>query len=1104
MAISRIKTDSIQDDAVTSPKFADNPDFDGQFVRVPHGTTAQRPSGAAAGYMRFNTTIGTLEQFNTNTNGWQAIDSPPIVTSVAYSGSLTAVDPAGGDTMTVSGSNFQNGATVRVGGTTATSVSFINSTQITFVSPAKSAGDYDVVITNTNGLSATSTNGISYNGTPAFTTAAGSLGTIDGAITMPTITIVAAEPDGGTVAYSITSGSLPSGVSLGSANGQLTGAPASAVATTTFNFSVTATDNENQTTARAFSLQVLRPVYNYEIANSYHNNGTSQYLYKHSWPTATDQTRSTWSGWIKPISLVSENSSSNIQSIIWGSNTGTAAFNRIGIDSNGRLSIRVRNSSASDIIRFESQDSQPYDDTNAWYHLFFSIDFNQSGDAKIVAYVNGVLFTRWKSTSHANSGTGFTGSFGQGLGSSGKIEIGRHNANASTQYYSRCHFADIHMIDGQIKSPTDFGEFYNGVWIPKAYTGTYGNCGFKLNFADSSNMGNDVSGNNNDFTMAAGGAYSQTPDTPTNNFPQFDRKPSETNVAQIVNQNLGFLNSNTTGVFTSFALPSTGKWYWELRAGGDNFVTNITNNTSIRPSTNASTHTLLLVRNGQSTRAYNSTEVSYTSTAYANGDFVGYRWDGDAGTFKIYKNNSQVAEYNNFTLTGPFYFALDRHSSSNDAESHRINFGQDSTFSNQETATNNADSNGVGKFHYAVPSGHLALCTKNLSDSLPVSQDVRPEDFFAAHLHTGTGATQSITGLGFQPDLVWIKARNNTTSHALFDSVRGVTRRLYSNHNYDEAVEDSLTSFGADGFGLGAAAGVNANNDKFVSWNWKAGGAPTATNVAAAGAVPTSGSVMINGVASSSALAGGNPAKKISANTKSGFSIVQYTGTGNGVQTIAHGLSKAPEMMIVKNMDDDENWAMYHHAAGNSSVNSAANVINFRLNTDNIASATTNGRWGNATPTNTVFSIGDTTTDNEVGSSGDNYIAYCWHGVEGYSSFGFFEGTNQATNGAYVITGFKPAFVMVKSINGASATSYDYVVWDNKRNGSSQSTIDVGRNPINGGLLWNEVGAEITTHSINFLSNGFKCASSSAGSNGSKDYIYMAFAEQPQKYSRGR
>ena len=1097
MAISRIKTDGIQDDAVTSPKFADNPDFDGQFVRVPHGTTAQRPAGAAAGYMRFNTTVGTLEQFNTNTNSWQAIDSPPIITGVVYSGSATGVDPAGGDTMTVNGSNFQSGASVSVGGTSATSVSFVSSTQITFVTPPKAVGDYDVVATNPNGLAATKTAGISYNGVPAFSTAAGSLGTVDSAQLMTTITIVAAEPDSGTLAYSITSGALPSGLSLGSANGQLTGSPATNSSTTTYNFTVTATDDENQATPRAFSLQVLRPVYNYEISNSYQANGSTHYLYKNSWPTATDQSRSTWSAWIKKTQL-----DGSIQGIIWGSNTGTAAFNRIGIDSENRICFRVRNSSGTDIIRFESQDSQPFNDANSWYHLFFAVDFNQSGDAKIVCYLNGVLFNRWKSSNHTNSGTGFTGNFGQGLGSSGKIEIGRHNVSAATQYYSGFTIADVYMIDGQIKSPTDFGEFYNGVWCPKAYTGTYGNCGFKLNFNVLSDMGGDVSGNNNDFTRVSGGSYSQLKDTPTNNFAHLDILAPETTVAQLTAKNRGFTTSDTTGAFLSFALPSSGKWYWEIRAGGRNISSSVTNNTSIRPITDESTHTAFTMYTDKGTRAYNSTEVSYTNTTYADGDFIGYRWDGDAGTFKIYKNNSQVAEYNNFTLTGPHYFGITRYNGTDTNHTHIINTGQDSGFNNEETPNSNADANGVGEFHYAVPSGHLALCTKNLSDSLPVTQDVRPEDFFVAHLYDGNGATNAQT-IGFQPDLVWIKSRATTTSHAMFDSVRGAGKRLYSNHNYDEALEDGVTSFDASGFTVGAGSGSNGNGYKLVSWNWKAGGAPTATNAAAAGAVPTSGSVMINGAASSNALAGGNPAKKISANTKSGFSIVQYTGTGNGAQTIAHGLSKAPEMMIVKNMDDDENWAMYHHAAGNSNQG-AANTLYFRINTDNIATNPTNARWNNTTPTNTVFSIGDTTTDNEVGSNGDNYIAYCWHGVEGYSSFGFFEGTNAATNGAYVITGFKPAFVMIKSINGSSAASYDYVVWDNKRNGSSQSNIDVGRNPINAGLLWNQTDAEFTTHSINFLSNGFKCTSSSAGSNSSKDYIYMAFAEQPHKYSRGR
>ena len=225
MAISRIKTDGIQDDAVTSPKIADNPDFDGQFIRVPHGTTAQRPSSPAAGYMRFNTSVGTLEQWNTTTNSWQAIDSPPIITSLAYAGSLTGADPAGSETITISGTNFKAGASVTVGGTTAPSVSVVSSTSITFTTPAKTAGDYDVAVTNTNGLSATLTNGISYNGIPAFTTAAGNLGSINEDVAMSTITIVAAEPDGGTLAFSVTSGALPTGVSLGSANGQLTGTP---------------------------------------------------------------------------------------------------------------------------------------------------------------------------------------------------------------------------------------------------------------------------------------------------------------------------------------------------------------------------------------------------------------------------------------------------------------------------------------------------------------------------------------------------------------------------------------------------------------------------------------------------------------------------------------------------------------------------------------------------------------------------------------------------------------------------------------------------------------------------------------------------------------
>ena len=239
----------------------ENVDLDGQYVRVPHGTTAQRPSNPAAGYLRFNTTLGTLEQWNTNTNNWAAIDSPPIISSLAYSGSNTATDPAGGETITLTGSNFKDGFTVTVGGTVAQSTQFVNSTTVRFTTPVKTAGDYDVVFTNSNGLAATLTAGISVNGVPAFTTAAGNVGSVFEDEVMSTITIVAAEPDSGTVAFSVTSGALPTGVSMSSA-GAITGTPnVNQSVDTTYNFTVTATDDENQTTDRQFNLIVVRPVY---------------------------------------------------------------------------------------------------------------------------------------------------------------------------------------------------------------------------------------------------------------------------------------------------------------------------------------------------------------------------------------------------------------------------------------------------------------------------------------------------------------------------------------------------------------------------------------------------------------------------------------------------------------------------------------------------------------------------------------------------------------------------------------------------------------------------------------------------------------------------
>ena len=207
---------------------------------------------------------------------WSSIIINPTITSIAYPGSVTAADPAGGETITVTGTGFKTGATVTVGGTAAPVVSYVSETQITFTTPAKVAGDYDIVFTNTDTGSATYINGISYNGIPTWTTAAGSLGTFASAEIISTITLAATEPDGGTITFNITNGALPTGLSLTGAN--IDGTTSLETAETLYTFTVTATDNESQTTPRVFTITVQKQfiaTQNFTI-NTYTGNGSTQ------------------------------------------------------------------------------------------------------------------------------------------------------------------------------------------------------------------------------------------------------------------------------------------------------------------------------------------------------------------------------------------------------------------------------------------------------------------------------------------------------------------------------------------------------------------------------------------------------------------------------------------------------------------------------------------------------------------------------------------------------------------------------------------------------------------------------------------------------------
>ena len=315
-------------------------------------------------------------------------------------------------------------------------------------------------------------------------------------------------------------------------------------------------------------------------------------------------------------------------------------------------------------------------------------------------------------------------------------------------------------------------------------------------------------------------------------------------------------------------------------------------------------------------------------------------------------------------------------------------------------------------------------------------------DYFNTTLHTGNGSTQSITGVGFQPDLTWIKRRSADGWHWFTDAVRGTTKTIYSNAtNAEETNTNGLTAFGTDGFTVGSNADINGNTQTHVAWNWKANGA---------------GSANTDGALSST----------VSANQTSGFSIVQATGTSSGATTIGHGLGVAPKVIIKKQTSQTSNWSVYHASVGASQTG--------ELNLTNAFSAS--GQWGSTTPTSTVF------TNNA--NSGVTAIYYCFAEKTGYSKFGSYTGNGSSSDGTFVYTGFKPAFLMIKP-NAVE----NWHIFDSARSPSNVTQKDLRPN-------LNNAESDSSSSAMDFLSNGFKFYNADADYNDTgREYIYMAFGQ---------
>ena len=378
------------------------------------------------------------------------------------------------------------------------------------------------------------------------------------------------------------------------------------------------------------------------------------------------------------------------------------------------------------------------------------------------------------------------------------------------------------------------------------------------------------------------------------------------------------------------------------------------------------------------------------------------------------------------------------------------------------------DDSGKGKFHYQPPTGYLALC----GDNLPTPTIADPGKHFKTVLYTGDGNEgHSITGVGFKPDLVWIKCRSHADNHTLTDVVRGSNRALYSDlTNTEHTSSIRLQSFDTDGFTTGSSGDTNTNGREFCAWCWKAGGDAVTNN-------------------------DGSITTQVSANPDAGFSIVKWTSNGNtSVTSMGHGLGKTPKFMIHKRLGVADNWFVYHSDIQTN------NRQYLRLNTPDAAITSPNDFWSTSSSTMGI-------RQSSIAANGQDCIAYCWAEVEGFSKFGSYDGNGNA-DGPFVYCGFKPAWLMIKPYGNPSDSCYSggYASW---------SIYDSSRTPVNDTAMHERVlfanrsyeegkrgnGASSGAfQNIDLVSNGFKirgnsnCEVNTSSVNG---FFFAAFAESP-------
>jgi len=791
----------------------------------------------------------------------------------------------------------------------------------------------------------------------------------------------------------------------------------------------------------------------YQISRSLRFNAADSAYLSRTPATAGSRTTWTWSAWIKRTEISSSNRYAIFTCIPTSSptdtNTLTIEFQFDAIAVGG----------ASNNFRVSTQ---VFRDVSAWYHIVVATDTtNATANNRIRIYVNGSEITSYSTLFNPNQNDSL------GFNQTIQHSISSINPYSSTRYFAG-YLADCYLIDGQQLGPTSFGEFdaTTGVWSPKAYTGNYGTCGFKLDFADNSaatatTLGKDSSPNGNNWTpnnlsVTAGAGNDSLVDSPTNygtdtgaggevrgNYCTLN--PIALGGGSISNGALTSSNSSTTPDVGTVAMTS-GKWYWEVTLSTSvNPRIGVYDIGSAKPADFGGTANGWCIINGPSRVFNNGSTSSYGSFVGSSGSVVMLAYDADLGRIWYGENGTWLASGSPATNANPSQTGVTgkaivaASSSGTGANVHDFNFGQRA-------------------FAYTAPSGFKALCTANL----PEPTILKGSTAFDVALYTGNDSTKTISGLNFSPDFLWLKTRSVIQNHLLYDTVRGYTQFLNSNNTNTEGTGNGstdLTGFTSDGFTLGGSVnGANYGGATYAAWCWDAGSS-TVTNTA------------------------GSITSSVRANATAGFAVITGSTPASNVNfTFGHGLGVAPSFVIYKHTAVSGNWHVYHKSGGGN---------NYNLNST--AGPANSGTWSGLDPTSTLITI----PSGIISALSSAFVCYAFSPVAGYSSMGLIQ-ANGSTDGPFVYTGHRSRFVLIKGTTRAS----NWVVIDTARN--TYNVIDYYLQP-------NSSAAQATASStsgpyIDVLSNGFKIRSNGGDVNnsGSDQYIYVSFAESPFNYSRAR